>query len=115
MSPFKKGYIIMKEIKLVAGKKTYIKDKLTVNDWLDILDIAEKTSKDKIDSKALTNQRIKFIAKTFGISIEEINSECDFADIMNAYREIDLELTSAFLGTPLKRTATGGVEIVEEQ
>ena len=41
----------------------------------------------------------------------ELKEKADFAEIMNAYRDIDLELTSVFLGTPLKRTAAGGVEV----
>ena len=105
----------MKEIKITVGKKTYAKNKLTLQDWYNILDIADKTSKEKIDSREISKLRVEFISKTFGISFEELTNECDFEDIMNAYREIDLELTSAFLGTPLKRTAAGGVEVANPQ
>ena len=101
----------MKEIKLVIDGKQYIKRSFTTGDWLALLEIADKAAKNEVSYAQLTEMRIEFIAKVMDISESELKEKADFAEIMNAYRDIDLELTSVFLGTPLKRTAAGGVEV----
>lgn len=110
----------MKEIKLTVGGKVYKKNKLTTGDWLKVLEIAEEATKaidgeSKLTNTDITMSRISFLADVFELSKEELINGADFSEAMEAYRAIDLELTSAFLGTPLKRTAVGGVEIAKPQ
>ena len=110
----------MKEVKLKVGDKTYKKNKLTTGDWLKMLEIAQEASKvangeSKQTHRDITMARIQFLANVFDISQEELVSNADFGEVMDAYRAIDLELTSVFLGMPLRRTAVGGVEVVKPQ
>lgn len=105
----------MKEIVINCGDKKLTKSRLTTGDWYRLLDIAEgmlkavegKTSKTNAD---ITNERIEFLAKAFNVSESELLETADFSDLMRAYHTLDLELTSAFLGTPLQKTAAGVVE-----
>ncbi len=112
------GGSTMREIKITIDGKEYVKDKWTLRDWMSLLQVAQKVSevKDKENmNKEISMERARFISNVFQIPEEKVYNHMDFEEMMDIYREVDLTLTSAFLGTPLKRTATGGVEIVEPQ
>lgn len=108
----------MREIKITIDGKEYVKNKWTLRDWMQLLQVAQKVSevKDKDDmNKEISIERARFISNVFKIPEEKVYNHMDFEEMMDIYREVDLTLTSAFLGTPLQRTATGGVEIVKPQ
>ncbi len=84
-------------VKIKTKNNSYSKDKATVQDWYNYLDISDKIKdKNMLADKEMYDICIGLVKKYLDIPEEEDLSDVPLCDMITAYQKVQLEIGKAF-------------------